>query len=137
MARNDDTTIGSKSRPWPERENETEVPLKHRRKILSLSCHLPYARCLSVETNTVMPNISLTLCQCQTASNGNKADNQSYPLPMGSHFKLEIKSATFPATSLFDITPPYLLHFPTCFFCFDKTFDLLLLAIRRSRLDIF
>jgi len=51
-------------------------------------------------------------------------------------FKLEIKSAILPATRLFGTTPPYLFHFTPLFFSFDKSFDLLLLAVRWSRLDI-
>ena len=51
-------------------------------------------------------------------------------------FELIIKFATLSATRLFDTTSASLFHLTTCFFGFDKTFDLLLLNIRWSRLDI-
>jgi hypothetical protein len=51
-------------------------------------------------------------------------------------FELKIKSTTLPATPLFDATSPCLFHFATFFLSFDKTFDLLLLTFRWSRLDI-
>ena len=52
-------------------------------------------------------------------------------------FELKIKSITLSATRLFDATSPYLFRFTTGFLSFNKTFDLLLLTIRWSRLDIF
>lgn len=54
-----------------------------------------------------------------------------------SQYELKIKFAILSSTRLFDATSPYLFRFTTCFLIFHKSFDLLLLSLRWSRLDIF